>query len=167
MKSSKKKKRSRRPEPVVVRLKDKDRSDLRRLTSRGGCSARVFNRARALLLMDEGLSAPLAAKAAGIDESTARRVGQRYNKGGIEHAIYDAPRPGPEFALDERQEAAIVAMVCSKAPNGMARWSISLIAKEAVRRDIVASVSDSTIGRLLKRHELKPWREKNVVRRGD
>jgi len=56
--------------------------------------------------MDEGLSAPLAAKAAGIDESTARRVGQRYNKGGIEHAIYDAPRPGPEFALDERQEAA-------------------------------------------------------------
>jgi transposase len=117
--------------------------------------------------MDEGKSAPSAAEAAGVNESTARRVGQRYNKGGLEHALHDAPRPGAKLALDERQEASIVAMVCSKAPDGAARWSISLIAKEAVRRDIVASVSDSTIGRLLKRHELKPWREKNVVRSGD
>jgi putative transposase len=117
--------------------------------------------------MDEGLSAPKAANAAGVGERTARRVGLRYNHGGVEHAIYDAPRPGGERVMDARQEAAIVAMVCSKAPDGYARWSISLIAKEAVRRKIILEVSDSTIGRLLKRHELKPWREKNVVRRRD
>jgi transposase len=115
--------------------------------------------------MDEGLSAPSAADAAGVGASTARRVAQRYHAIGLEGTIYDAPRPGPEPILDARQEAAIVAMVCSKAPDGVARWSISLIAKEAVRRQIVLEVSDSTIGRLLKRHELKPWREKNVMRR--
>ena len=153
--------------PVVVRLTKKDRSELQLLLSRGSCLARVFKKARILLLMDEGMSAPKAATAAGISERTARRVGLRYNQGGMEHAIYDAPRPGGERALDSRQEAAIVAIVCSKAPDGQARWSISLIAKEAVRRKIVLEVSDSTIGRLLKRHELKPWREKNVVRRGD
>jgi len=149
----------------VVRLTDKDRSELRRLLSRGDGLVRVFKKARVLLLMDEGRSAPEAAKSAGVGESTARRAGQRYNSGGLEHAIYDAPRPGPEPVLDARQEAAIVAMVCSKAPGSAARWSISLIAKEAVRRKIILEVSDSTIGRLLKRHELKPWREKNVVRR--
>ncbi len=117
--------------------------------------------------MDEGRTAPQAASAAGVDESTARRVAVRYNVSGIEHAISDKQRPGGERLLDARQEAAIVAMVCSKAPDGSARWSISLIAKEAVRRRIVSAVSDSTIGRLLKRHELKPWREKNVVRRGN
>ena len=106
MKSSKKKKRSRRPEPVVVRLKDKDRSDLRRLTSRGGCSARVFNRARALLLMDEGLSAPLAAKAPASTKVPLGASASATTRAEFEHAIYDAPRPGPEFALDERQEAA-------------------------------------------------------------
>jgi len=166
MKSRKKhKRRPRRPERVVVYLTDKDRSELRGLLSHGGGLVRVFKKAQALLLMDEGHSAPEAAKAAGISENTARRTGKRYNSGGLEHAIYDAPRPGPEPILNARQEAAIVAMVCSKAPDGAARWSIRLIAKEALRRKIVLEVSDSTIGRLLKRHELKPWREKNVVRR--
>lgn len=153
--------------PVVVRLTDKDRSELRRLLSHGGGLVRVFKKARVLLLMDEGHSAPSAAGAAGVSESTARRTGQRYNSDGLEHAIYDAPRPGGERTLDPRQEAAIVAMVCSKAPDSHARWSISLIAKEAVRRKIILEVSDSTIGRLLKRHELKPWREKNMVRGRD
>lgn len=137
------------------------------MLSHGSGLIRSFKKMRVLLLMDEGLSAPAAAAAAGISESTARRAGQRYNAGGLEHAIHDAPRPGPEPVLDARQEAAIVAMVCSKAPGSHARWSISLIAKEAVRRKIVLEVSDSTIGRLLKRHELKPWREKNVVRGRD
>ena len=163
MKSKKKKRRSRRADPVVVHLTDKDRSKLRRLLSNGGGFVRVFKKARVLLLMDEGLSAPVAAEAVGIGANTARRAAHRYNNGGLNHALHDAPRPGPEPVLDARQEAAIVAMVCSKAPASAARWSISLIAKEAVRRKIVLEVSDSTIGRLLSRHELKPWREKNVV----
>jgi len=166
MKSNKKKRRS-RPKPVVVRLTKKDRLELRRLLSHGVGLVRVFKKAQVLLLMDEGLSAPKAASAAGVGESTARRAGLRYNNGGIDHAIYDAERPGAERVLDVRQEAAVVAMVCSKPPEGFARWSISLIAKEAKRRKIIENVSDSTIGRLLRRHELKPWREKNVVRRGN
>lgn len=164
---SRKKKPARRRKPIVVRLSGKERSELRRLLSHGDGLARMFKKAQVLLLMDEGFSAPNAARAAGVDESTARRVATRYNAGGIEHAIHDKERPGGDRLLDAREEAAIVAMVCSKAPDGFARWSISLIAKEAVKRKIVMEVSDSTIGRLLRRHELKPWREKNVVRRGD
>lgn len=164
---SKKKKRPRRPAPVVVNLTDKERLELRKLLSHGNGLVRVFKKARVLLLMDEGLSAPKAAAAAGVNESTARRVGKRYNVGGVEHAIYDRPRPGGERLLDSRQEAAIVAMVCSKPPNGFARWSIPLIVKEALRRKIVRRVGETTIRQLLKRHELKPWREKNVVRGSD
>jgi transposase len=166
MKSRKiKKRRAKRPEPVTVRLSAKERGELKQLLSHGGGLVRAFKKARVLQLMDEGLSAPMAGKAAGISESTARRVGQRYNEGGVEHAIYDRPRPGAERVLDARQEAAVVAMVCSKPPNGFARWSISLATKEAIQRGIVESVSEDTIGRILQRHELKPWREKNVVRR--
>ena len=167
MKSRKKKKRSRRPEPVVVCLTNKDRVELKRLLSKGDGLVRVFKKARVLQLMDEGLSAPIAAEAAGVGANTARRVAKRYQSGGVEHAIYDLPRPGGERLLDVRQEAAVIAMVCSKPPNGFARWSISLIAKEAARRGIVGEVSEDTIGRILQRHELKPWREKNVVRGDD
>ena len=81
---------------------------------------------------------------AGTSDDTARRVAHRYGTGGIDYAIYDLPRPGPERMLDARQAAATVAMVCSKPPRGLARWSISLIAKEVVRRRIVDSISDSS-----------------------
>jgi hypothetical protein len=39
-----------------------------------------------------------------------------------------------------------------------------LIVEEAIRKRIVAKVGPETIRRMLTRHELKPWREKNVVR---
>jgi len=167
MKSRKKKRRSRRADPVVVRLTAKDRSALKRLLSKGDGLVRVFKKARVLQLMDEGLSAPKAAAAAGVVANTARNVAKRYQSGGIEVAIHDSPRPGGHRLLDVRQEAAVIAMVCSKPPDGFARWSISLIAKEAVLRGIVDEVSEDTIGRILQRHELKPWREKNVVRADD
>jgi putative transposase len=42
---------------------------------------------------------------------------------------------------------------------------VRLIAEEAMKRHLVASVGRETIRVLLKQHDLKPWREKNVVRR--
>ena len=150
-----------------MRLTAKERRALKHLLSKGVGLVRVFKKARVLLLMDEGLTAPKAAKAAGVVANTARNVAKRYQAGGVEYAIHDLPRPGPERLLDVRQEAAVIAMVCSKPPDGFARWSISLIAKEAILRGIIDEVSEDTIGRILHRHELKPWREKNVVRGDD
>jgi hypothetical protein len=57
-------------------------------------------------------------------------------------------------------------MVCGSAPASMARWSVRLIAEEAVKRKLTQQVGRETIRILLQSHELKPWREKNVVRGG-
>jgi hypothetical protein len=57
-------------------------------------------------------------------------------------------------------------MVCGSAPEGQARWTVRLIAEEAVKRKLTPQVGRETIRVLLESHELKPWREKNVVRRG-
>jgi putative transposase len=54
--------------------------------------------------------------------------------------------------------------VCSRAPEGRARWSVRLIAEEAVKRKLAPKVGRETIRILLQSHDLKPWREKNVVR---
>ena len=51
-------------------------------------------------------------------------------------------------------------------PRGIARWSVRLIANEAVKRKLMPQVGRETIRILLQSHELKPWREKNVVRGG-
>ena len=82
----------------------------------------------------------------------------------IAEALTDDPRPKPPKLLDTRQQAAIVAMVCAPPPTGYARWTIRVTTEEAKRRGIVADVGRETVRQVLAHHELKPWREKNVVR---
>jgi hypothetical protein len=41
---------------------------------------------------------------------------------------------------------------------------VRLVAEEAVKRKLVPRVGRETIRILLLHHDLKPWREKNVVR---
>jgi putative transposase len=67
-------------------------------------------------------------------------------------------------ALDAGQKQRIIAMVCSDPPEGRARWTVRLVVEEAVKRRLVPRVGTETIRVLLLHHDLKPWREKNVVR---
>ena len=52
----------------------------------------------------------------------------------------------------------------SPPPEGRARWTVRLLAEEAVKRKLVPGVGRETVRILLENHDLKPWREKNVVR---
>jgi hypothetical protein len=91
-----------------------------------------------------------------------RNVGHRYQEGGLEAALYEKPRPGAATVLDDSQKQRIIAMVCSDPPQGRARWTVRLVAQEAVKRKLVPRVGRETIRILLLSHDLKPWREKNV-----
>ena len=61
------------------------------------------------------------------------------------------------------RNSGLIAMVCSNPPEGRARWTVRLVAEEAVKRKLVPRVGRETIRILLLSHDLKPWREKNVV----
>jgi hypothetical protein len=80
--------------------------------------------------------------------------------------LYEKPRPGQRRRLDAGQSQRIIAMVCSPPPSGQARWSVRLIAQEAVKRKLAPRVGRETIRLLLRNHDLKPWREKKLVRGG-
>jgi hypothetical protein len=58
-------------------------------------------------------------------------------------------------------------MVYADPPGGLARWTVRLIAEEAVKRKLVPAVGRATIRLLLLNHDLKPWREKKLVYRGE
>jgi putative transposase len=147
-----------------VHLTRSERKRLKDLTSRGFESARVLKRARILLLLADGWAPSDVPEAAGAGEATVRRTRRKYEEGGVENALYDRPRPGQPRVVSQAQEAAIIAMVCTEPPAGCARWTVRLIHEEALRRGIVASISREPIRLLLRDHDLKPWREKNVVR---
>ena len=147
-----------------IRLKKAEQARFKAMMSRGRHPSRVLKRVRVLQLLHCALSAKQVSNGAAVAVGTVHRVARRYCEAGAEAAIYERARPGKKRLLLPRQEAAIVAMVCSQVPQGRARWTVRLVAKEAVQRDIVASVGRETVRELLAHHELKPWREKNVVR---
>ena len=147
-----------------VHLSRAQRRDLDELTRKGEVGARVLKRARVLLLLADGWAPTDVPSAAGCGEATVRRTRQRFERLGLAAALYESPRPGAQPALGERDRARIVAMVCAPPPAGQARWTIRLVAEEAVARRIVPSVGRETIRLTLRDHDLKPWREKNVVR---
>ena len=93
-----------------------------------------------------------------------RNLARRYQKGGWEAARYEKQRPGAAAWLDASQKQRIIAMVCSEPPEGRARWTVRLVVQEAIKRKWVPRVGRETIRILLLDHDLKPWREKNVVR---
>ncbi len=93
-----------------------------------------------------------------------RKMGHGYEEGGLERALYQQQRPGADALLEDNQNKRIIAMVCSDPPEGFGRWTVRWVAEEAVKRRLVARVGRETIRILLLSHDLKPWREKNVVR---
>jgi transposase len=149
-----------------VQLRRKDRQQLAAMLTKGRESARVLRRASILRQLDQGQTAAQVAGNVGVARKTVRAIARRYEEQGLESALYEKARPGKKRALDTSQSQRIIAMVCGSAPAGMARWSVRLIAEEAVKRKLTQQVGRETIRILLQSHELKPWREKNEVRGG-
>jgi len=147
-------------------MEKKNRRQLAAMLTKGRESARVLRRASILRQLDTGQKAEQIAANAGVAAKTVRAIARRYEEQGLESALYEKPRPGKEPVLDTGQSQRIIAIVCGSAPEGQARWTVRLIAEEAVRRKLTPQVGRETIRVLLESHELKPWRGKNVVRRG-
>ena len=91
------------------------------ITRRGKSSARKVKRSLILCKADEGLTDQQVAEALMVGPSTVSRVRQRFVEGGLERALNDWPRPGKQRKLDGKQEARLVAVACSTAPEGHTR----------------------------------------------
>jgi transposase len=147
-----------------IEVSTKDQKELQILVSAGVQQVRVVLRALALLQLAKGVSAPHIAGIVPLTPQAIRKVGHRYQEGGLGRALYEKPRPGAAEVLDDNQKQRLIAMVCSSPPQGRARWTVRLVAEEAVKRKLVPRVGRETIRLLLLSHDLKPWREKNVGR---
>jgi putative transposase len=149
--------------PLTIDVTPKDRKELTELLSGGVQQVRVILRALALLQLAKGESAPRIANLVPLTPQAIRKIGHRYQERGLEAALFEKQRPGAAPVLDASQKQRIIAMVCSDPPEGRARWTVRLVAEEAVKRKLVPRVGREAIRILLLDHNLKPWREKNVV----
>jgi hypothetical protein len=145
---------------LQIQLSRADGKPAGELLSGGVQPVRTVIRALVLRQMDQGRTTVEAGAAVGISARAAWEIGKRYLEGGLQRAIYDAPRPGQKPLLDAEHGQRIIAMVCGPPPAGRARWTVRLIAEEAVKRKPVGHVSRATVHLPLQSHGLKPWRKK-------
>ncbi len=118
--------------PVI--LSETEREELKRLIVAGTSSARKLVHARILLKADQGPEGAgwvddAVADAVEVSQPTVARVRKQYFEEGLESALDRRP-PNREYRrkLDGEQEARLIALACSKPPEGRARWSLRLLA---------------------------------------
>jgi transposase len=133
----------------IVDLTADEGANLLALLGKGVAPARKLTRARILLLADEGRTDEEIAAALHVHRVTVERIRRRFVEGGLEQALNEQPRPGGRPKLAGKQEAMLVALACSQAPEG--RWTLQLLADRLVELDVVDAISDETVRRTLKK----------------
>ena len=120
-----------------------------------------------LLKADEGLIYRDIASGLLISASTVGRVRTRFVKEGLDSALNERTRPGQKRKLDGRQEAHLIAVACSDAPEGHADWTLQLIADKAVAMGFAESISLETVRQILKKRTQTVEEEGVVHPRGE
>jgi Homeodomain-like domain len=79
-------------------------------------------------------------------------VRERFVEQGLAAALL--PKPSTrryERAFDGAQEARLIALACSAPPEGKSRWTLRLLAAQAVELKIVDTVSHESVRQALKK----------------
>jgi putative transposase len=136
---------------AFVRLTPEQRAELTERLKHAALKGRLRRRFQILLVADEGRTDEQVAVATGASLSTVERTRKRFAAEGLEATVAHKPRSGAPAKFRGKQEAMIVALASSDAPEGHARWTARLLAKWAVELEVVKSISESSVRRLLKK----------------
>lgn len=135
----------------IVELTDEERAHLLALTKKGNLRARKLKRAHILLLADEGKTDEKIAEALHVGKSTVERTRKKLVEHGLEFALNERPRPGRSPKLDDKGKAILLTLAQSTPPEGRKRWTLQLLAERMVGLNVVDTLCDETVRRVLKK----------------
>lgn len=141
----------------IVELSQPERSYLESLVSKGKAAARKITHARILLGGDSAPGAPgwtdqRIVEAIGVSRLTAERVRKRFVMEGLEAALNRKRQKNRKpKKIDGAVEAHLIAVACSKPPEGRARWTLKLLAGRLIELELVDAVSRETVRQALKK----------------
>ena len=101
------------PRPALdIKLRPRHKKKLKKLLRGGLQPVRVVLRAMVLLQLAKAVRAPAIADIVPLTPQAIRKIGHRYQVGGLDRALYDKQRPGAAVLLDASQKQRIIAMGC-------------------------------------------------------
>ena len=143
-----------------VKPTEEEKEALQEITRNGKSSAKEIMHARILLATDDArepkLTVRQVAEKCDSTPTTVQTVRRYYATQGLAAALQRKKRETPpvEAKITGDVEAKIVALACSKPPDGYARWALRLLADRAVELEIIGEISHSAVGIVLKKHNL-------------
>ena len=152
-----------------ITLSSEERTYLEAQTRARTIQAQTVNRARILLLKADGTSIDDIADKVGMNRKSVMLCINKYNEGGVENALYDAPGRGRNAEITDEEKAWIINIACQKPTSfGYAAetWTYakltSHINKNAEAAGFVrlSTIHKSTVHTILDAAEIKPFRIK-------
>jgi putative transposase len=140
---------ARKTKPVV--LSDSEKDELFSLIKKGTHKSRKITRAKVLLLLDAGKSRLQIQDELSISSNHFYTIKKRYFAHGLAGALEELPRSGQPPKVTPELEAHISSIACSAAPEGAARWTLSLINEKIVELNYIDSISNESVRQVLKK----------------
>ena len=145
-------------------MTDTERAALREILAKNKVKRSTIINAYILLKADRSCGWTNADIAAAYDVSTKKveQLKKRFVEEGFEAALYRKPVTNAHRRkITGEEEAYLIALCCSQAPEGRERWTLRLLADKMVELDVMVSVSHETIRRTLKKGNLNLGKSKN------
>ena len=150
----------------AVDLLDTERAALREIISKNKAKRSTIINAYILLKADRTCGWTNEAIAAAYEVSTKKveQLKKRFVEEGFEAALSrTSVTNAHRRKITGDEEAHLIALCCSKAPEGHKTWTLRLLAETMVELDIVDSVSHETVRRTLKKMNLNRGKRRNGV----
>lgn len=146
------------PNLYPVMLSSEQRERLTDITRNGHAPVKKIRHAQVLLLSDGNrtggrLTRDQIAEQLDMHVNTVDRIRKRFVTEGEAPALNRKPRATPPHPpkIDGRVEAHLVAICCSKAPEGRTYWTLQMLADELKQRRLVTTVCVETVRKALKK----------------
>ena len=157
-------------------LSDEDRDYLKSLSKKRTIQAQVVDRARILLYKADGMTFQEIADKLAISTATVRLCVSKFNKGGLDAALFDVQRPGRPSEITDDAKAWMLSIACQRpAELGYAQelWTLTSLHKyiqkhaKEVGYPRLSTVTKPYIQKFLKEQNIKPFKIKYYCEKRD
>jgi len=136
---------------IEIHLKKHEIKLLEEKKKERSLSLRELNRINILLLSHHKKPEKSIADFLDVERTTVWRTKVKYLEKGVEFALSERPRSGQPRKYNQRHETVLVALACSKSPEGRSRWTLDLLAKAMKEQEKLKTITGESIRLMLKK----------------
>ena len=149
----------------TITLSFEDRAYLETQTKARTIQAQTVARARILLLKADGYSIEAIADKVDMNRKSVMLCINKFNEGGIENALFDAPGRGRNAEITDDEKAWIINIACQKPVDlgySAEVWTLALLTKhinkfaEEAGHTRLSTISQSKVRTILEEADIKP-----------